>query len=212
MINGIKQLLDWIYQKKCYFCGKNSSEIICAICFEKIEINHPQAFRIIQGTKIYSASFYEKEFQKLIRGLKYHRQKDLAKPFAKILYLFWQKLECQDENIEIVPVPLFYKREKQRGYNQMLLVANEFSRLTGYNVNNRIAKRVKDTKPQYKLSRIERIENMKDAFSIDISKYSGKRLLIIDDLCTTGATIGELAKVLKEKGISDFIGLTGSSS
>jgi len=79
MFKKIKQLLDWIYHRVCYFCGKSSQTgLMCEKCFDKIELNFPEPNRIIDNVKIYSATLYADETRKLIRGIKYHKKRELA--------------------------------------------------------------------------------------------------------------------------------------
>ena len=87
----------------------------------------------------------------------------------------------------------------------MELVCTEFSRLSGFSCNFDLIKRVKDTKPQYKLSRKERLKNLSEAFIVDTEKLSGKNLLIMDDICTTGSTFEEMIKVLKISGANNIV-------
>ena len=69
-------LLDWIYKKKCYFCGKSKDSLkMCNSCYEKMMFNDVRTDREILGTDVYSCGVYETVLQKLIRGLKYHNQK-----------------------------------------------------------------------------------------------------------------------------------------
>ncbi|EKE02393.1 MAG: hypothetical protein ACD_20C00395G0023 [uncultured bacterium] len=212
MINIIKQLLDWIYRRNCYFCHKPSSTgIMCQTCYEKIELNFPEPTKVVNGVPVYSASLYIDNLKKLIRGLKYHKQKELAKYMAEILYTYWQNTSLTNENIEIIPMPLYKKRQKQRGYNHIELVAEEFSKLTGFPVNKSLVKRIKDTKPQYRLKRVQRLENLKDAFEIDQKAYNKTKLLLLDDICTTGITLGEMIKTLQKNNITDLYAIVGAN-
>lgn len=96
--------------------------------------------RIIDGKKVYCAGVYNKNLQKLIRGLKYHKQKDLAYYQAKFMYEYWQKI-TDERGYEVIPVPIFPKREKQRKYNHMNLVGEEFCKLSGNTLNTDIYKK-----------------------------------------------------------------------
>ena len=87
----------------------------------------------------------------------------------------------------------------------MELVCEEFSRLTGFECNFNLIKRIKDTKPQYRLSRIERLKNLEKAFEVNKNAYLGKTVLIIDDICTTGSTFEEMIKTLQEAGIVNIV-------
>ena len=108
-------------------------------------------------------------------------------------------------DFEIIPVPIYPKREKKRKYNHMNLVGEELARLTNNSLNKNLIKRVKDTKPQYRLKRHERLQNLNGAFEVDKSNYTGKTLLLIDDICTTGSTFEEMIKKFAKHGITDII-------
>ena len=203
----INSLLDLIYRKKCYFCGKSKYSLkMCPNCYEKLEFSNFEANRIINGVDIFCAGVYTKELQKLIRGLKYHNQKDLAYYQAKFMYDYFKNISVlQNKNFEIIAVPLHEKRIKPRKYNHMELVCEEFSKLTGYVCNFGLIKRVKDTKPQYRLSRTERLKNLENAFEVDKEAYLGKTVLIMDDICTTGSTFEEMIKTLQDAGINNIV-------
>lgn len=205
MLKQLENLLDWIYKKKCYFC-KSSKEAVkmCSQCYEQMDFLPIRINRIIEGKNIYCAGVYSKNLQKLIRGIKYHNQKDLAYYLAKFMAEYFTQI-YSDKEFEIIPVPIYPKREKKRKYNHMNLVGEEFCRLTKNTLNTNLIKRVKDTKPQYKLKREERIKNLANAFKVDKTKYNDKPLLIIDDICTTGSTFEEMIKELQKNGINDII-------
>ncbi|MGN0031307.1 MAG: ComF family protein [Candidatus Gastranaerophilaceae bacterium] len=198
-------LLDWIYKKKCYFCRSSKESVkMCSQCFNELDFLPVEVNRQVECKNIYCAGVYSKNLQKLIRGLKYHGQRDLAYYLAKFMYQYWQNLKI-DGDFQIVPVPIFEKRRKKRKYNHMELVAFEFAKMTGFEVNCDLIKRVKDTKPQYNLKKYERIENLSNAFEVDKNKYNGGKILLIDDICTTGSTFEEMIKTLKVSGIDDII-------
>ena len=206
MKNFLIGLLDWIYKKKCYFC-KSSHECVkmCSKCFDELEFLPLQVNRRFFKTDIYCAGLYSKNLQKLIRGLKYHKQKDLAYYQAKFMWQYWERLNIEG-NFQIIPVPIFPKRKKQRKYNHMELVATEFAKLSGYEVNFDAIKRIKDTKPQYKLNKAQRLINLTKAFAADPSKIiKDKKVLIIDDICTTGSTFEEMIKEFNNVGIYDIV-------
>ena len=179
---------------------------MCPKCYEKLEFSDFDANRIIDGIDIFCAGIYTKELQKLIRGLKYHKQKDLAFYQAKFMYEYFKNIDIlQNKEFEIVAVPLHSKRVKKRKYNHMELVCEEFSKLSGFECNFDLIKRIKDTKPQYKLNRKQRLENLSNAFEINKEFYKGKTLLILDDICTTGSTFEEMIKELNNIGITDIV-------
>lgn len=207
-----ENLLDWIYKKKCYFCGKSKESVkMCSSCYDELDFLPVGINRTYNNINIYCAGIYNKNLQKLIRGLKYHGQKDLAYYLAKFMYEYWQKLGI-DGNFQIVPVPIYIKRLKKRKYNHMELVANEFAQMSGYEVNSKLITRIKDTKPQYNLKKTQRLINLAHAFKADNQNYiNNKKVLIIDDICTTGSTFEEMIKELNKAGIYDIVCLAAST-
>lgn len=211
MLSFVSSILDLIYRKKCYFCGKSKSSVkMCPECFDELSFNAFQPNRIIDGVNIFSCGIYEKNLQKLIRGLKYHRQKDLAYYLAKFMWEYFQNVSGK-EKFQVVPVPLHKNRLKKRKYNHMELVAEEFCKLSGFTLNNDLIKRIKDTKPQYKLSRAKRMQNLNGAFKVDKTKDLNLPVLILDDICTTGATFEEMITSLRKSGINKITCMASSS-
>ena len=199
----LEALLDLIYRKKCYFCGNSKYAIrMCPNCYEKLEFSNRIANRIIDGVNIYCAGVYTKELQKLIRGVKYHKQRELAYFQAKFMYDYFSQIEnMKNKDFVLIPVPLHKNRIKKRKYNHMELVCEEFAKLSGYKTEFDLIRRIKDTKPQYKLSRKERLKNLSEAFEVNnniLDKES--HLLLMDDICTTGSTFEEMINSLKKNG------------
>lgn len=193
-------LLDFIYKKKCYFCKSSKFGVkMCPKCFEAMDLAPFGCQRIIDGANIYVAGVYEKNLQKLIRGLKYHNQRDLAFYQAKFMWEYFKKIG--QKNYQVVPVPLYKAREKSRKYNHMALVAKEFCKLSGYELNLGLIKRIKDTKPQYKLKISQRRENLKNAFEVDAEKLKPYDILILDDIVTTGSTFEQMIAEFKKNDI-----------
>lgn len=206
-----ESFLDLIYRKKCYFC-KSSKEALrmCSKCYNELDFLPLKVNRIINGKNVYCAGIYSKNLQKLIRGLKYHKQSDLAFYLAKFMAEYFKEI-MGDADFEVVPVPIFPKREKKRKYNHMNLVGEEFCRLTNSTLNKDLIFRIKDTKPQYKLKRNDRMKNLNGAFKVVKENYKGKKILIIDDICTTGSTFEEMINEFKKYGINDIICLAGTT-
>ncbi len=202
-----KSFIDLIYKKKCYFrFNSKYSLTMCPECYDKLQFCNFEVNRIIDGVDVYCAGVYTKELQKLIRGLKYHKQKDLAFYQAKFMYEYFQSIDAlKDKNFELIPVPLHKNRIKSRKYNHMELVCKEFSLLSGFKCNFNLIERIKDTKPQYKLSRAERLGNLQHAFTVNKDFVPQNPVLIFDDICTTGATFEEIIKELKSNGINEII-------
>lgn len=211
MKNFLASLLDLIYRKKCYFCGKSKYSIkMCPDCYDDLGFNNFQANRIINGINVYSCGVYSKNLQKLIRGLKYHRQKELAYYLAKFMSEYFEKING-NRNFQVIPVPLHKNRIKKRKYNHMELIAEEFCKITNNTYNPNLIERIKDTKPQYKLNRQQRMKNLSNAFCVDKNSDLHLPVLLIDDICTTGSTFEEMINTLKSNDIEDITCLSASN-
>jgi ComF family protein len=139
---------------------------------------------------------------------KYHNLRALAPTLARLLqdYLHSHPLPFE----AVVPVPLHPRRQRQRGYNQAGLLARELGRLMGVPVAEGILKKVRATPPHQARARRreERRANVTRAFSCQERGFEGRNLLLVDDVCTTGATLDACAQVLKGAGAIAVFGLT----
>ena len=217
MIKFLSKILNLLYKKRCYFCAKSKDDsVMCESCYKKTEFLPYKKFKTLNNVDIYCAAVYKNNIKKLIRGLKYHNQRELAYFQAKIMYDYWENLKISQKEFVLVPVPLFPKREKHRKYNHMQLVANEFEKLTQGKCNTaqNLIKRIKNTKPQYKLTRKEREKNLKDAFELTdgCEEFKGRNILILDDIFTTGTTLKEMIKTFQTGGFENICCFTTSCS
>jgi ComF family protein len=108
---------------------------------------------------------------------------------------FWRDVEA------LVPVPLSPERERERGYNPAFLLANEISRKVGILLAEFLIK-TRSTRPQMSLTREERLKNAKGVYQSKVNTTPLAKVVLIDDVFTTGATLEECAKVLKKAGVS----------
>lgn len=109
---------------------------------------------------------------------------------------------------EIIPVPLHSSRRRTRGYNQAELLAEELGKRWGIPVNKKAVIRIQKTIPQKELGNRARVENLKAAFGVSKAWIPKQKVLIIDDIYTTGNTIHRVAKVLKKAGAQKVYFLT----
>lgn len=144
--------------------------------------------------------------------LKYRGMRSLAGPMAYLMATRFAKNGNRawfNDGPLLVPVPLHPRRLAERGYNQAELLAHELGKLTAMEVAPDALKRVRRTESQVSTSsRHERLENMHGAFSANLSeRIRGRSVILIDDVSTTGATLDDCTRALKEAGATTVTGL-----
>lgn len=182
--------MQFIHGKPCPVCGGDINGIfdICPDCLSESERKWKHAYAVFRYTEGAAVA---------IRRLKYGNDVALARPLGRLLA---GVIEHPEQYSEIVPVPLHWFRYLQRGYNQSVLLAEELSRWTGIPVARRL-KRIRNTKHQAFLEREDRKKNIKGAFIVrKPEQIKGKRVLLLDDVMTTGSTLAECAKILTKAG------------
>lgn len=135
---------------------------------------------------------------------------------GKLLYEGIIQLESfesfiRNKNVIIIPVPLHPQREKRRGYNQAELLGRELSIRLNIKIAPRMLERSVKTKPQFELKKEERGKNIFGAFSVNLKfqkTLKGRRIILVDDISTTGSTLRECAKILKKSGAEKVLGIT----
>jgi ComF family protein len=204
----ISNIIHLIYKQKCLGCGcSKTGEILCKTCEKELKFSTVYAQGVYEGVKIFSALEYNGAIKKLIHQLKYNHKKGASKVLAKLLYEYFLKIKL-GENLIIIPVPSHQQRVLRRGYCQTNLICEEFSRLSGLKVETKILKKIKNTKPQYKLSVEKRRKNLADSFALNLKDYSGENILLVDDIFTTGATLEEIINLFKKESVHNFTALT----
>jgi ComF family protein len=219
----LKTIWDIIFPKKCINCKKEGS-YLCEDCLFLIEIN-PFEYCLCEKMekrnkcencrnksldKILSATSFNNHIVKeAIHKLKYSYIEELSTPLAFLILNHLQTIDCQiDNSFILIPVPIHIKKKRKRGFNQSEEIAKIISQSTGIKLSTALIK-TKETKPQMELNRIERIENIKDCFAINEKKeIENKTIILLDDVYTTGSTMNECAKILKENGAKEVWGLT----
>lgn len=197
--------LTFICKPYCKICGYPFSftiedGLICGKCTKKLPIFDKS--RSLMKFDVFS--------KKSIHAFKYHDKTALAKIFAHLLYQRYHS-EIQDFDM-IIPVPMHKIKRLFRMYNQAHILALEIAKLLNIRFCPNILVKTKWTKSQSKLSRSQREQNLNNSFTIS-KKYrnnqlQGKKILLIDDVLTTGSTIKECSKVLKQNNASYIYVLT----
>ncbi len=152
------------------------------------------------------ALFENAPLRTAIHKFKYQNYHVLAKTLAPLLATCYTITSLNTE--AIVPVPLHRARHKQRGYNQAELLAKELTKHVQQPINVHTLIRCRPTKSQMTLNAVERQHNVANAFTCRNNQLQDKTVLLIDDVCTTGATLDACAEALQQAGAKAVYGLT----
>ncbi len=181
-----------VFPPRCEVCSRSGNEPLCADCLKKIKFMKPHL-------GIYSVSTYDGVLRDAIHRFKFNRRKKLAEALGMLMVQYIGQTQALNlkEIDAIVPVPLCRKRMRERGFNQAELLARTINRYYEVPVIP-VLERVKETKPQFDLNRQARFKNMAGAFRVrEPAMLADKRVLLLDDIYTTGATIAECSRALK---------------
>ncbi len=155
---------------------------------------------------IRSAAPYRGPVRVAIHYLKYRHARELADPLGELMARYWRQDPLPAE--VIVPVPLYPSRLRRRGYNQAALLAWALSRRIGLPMDEDALCRVRATASQMRLKAADRRRNVEGAFQCTSDRLNGRRVLLVDDVCTTGATLEACADVLRAGGARQVWALT----
>lgn len=181
----------------CNRCGRpHDREGVCNLCISSQPVI----------SSIRSWAIYEDPLRNAIHRLKYHRDISLGEVLSRHLIGSMQYVHWPIDMI--VPVPLARSRLVERGYNHAALLAYPLALNTGIDYRPKVLHRVRETKTQVGLSFEQRKHNVAGAFVAESEKVVNKRILLIDDIVTSGATLDACARGLLMAGASDIYGLT----
>lgn len=184
---------------QCQKCGKSESTgFLCPSCWGWQS----------QIDGIRSPFRFEGVVRDAVHALKYRNFRALSQPMGTLMADYLRSI-CIPGDV-LVPVPLHFHRLKERGYNQSELLVHELGKIVGLSVLDNVLYRVKDSSPQVRaVSAVERYQNVEGAFICKSSdKIAGKAVIVIDDVCTSGATLEACANALKAAGATSVWGLT----
>ncbi len=234
IFNRIKKIghnfINWLYPKKCVFCQKeikDNEADCCEICYNKIEkisdtyctkcgkkheVDEELCFDCKRMEHFFTNGrgmyVYEGVIKKSLFGLKFFKHTWIGHKYGKLLAKFYMENQLWEVDL-VIPVPLHKGRYIERGYNQAEIITKAFCKEKLLPYNTKILRRIKATTPQKDLTDINRQKNMIKAFKVtDKSVINNKKILLIDDIYTTGATIDGCAKVLLECGADKIYFLT----
>lgn len=180
----------------CMRCGKPLTEGVvrseyCGDCTKK-------SHTFVQGRAVF---VYQGAVIGSMHRLKYGNRRDFAATFAREAYEMHGDWIRRIAPQALVPIPLHAKRRRERGYNQAELLAEALSKLAGIPVEKKMLLRRVNTRPQKQLTAGERKNNLKNAFQMSKKSVQLEKVLLIDDIYTTGSTVDAAARALMAAGI-----------
>ena len=213
----LSRLVDNILPARCFVCRQPAQPRIalCTHCHNGLPYNHTACSNCARPLadhglvcghcqqippyydQAIAPLLYQDDVRQLILELKFQEKLRNARLLAQ---LFHEKLPAAERPELLIPVPLHRKRLRERGYNQSLELAKELGKLTGIPIDSQSTRRSRYTERQADLPLKDKKGNVKNAFEIAGSPMAS-HVAIIDDVMTSGHTVDELARVLKQAGI-----------
>ena len=214
-MNWITRILDFISPRLCVVCGHRlapTERSLCGVClfhlprtdFHQKPLDNPMAqlFWGLAPIEKAAALFYyhpHSETAQLVYRLKYNNRPDIGEDMGRVMANELQATDFFSDIDVLLPVPLASKRLRQRGYNQSEQLAIGISDITHLPIVTKALRRKHFQQSQTTLNRWQRQENVEDTFWLkDGSQLQDKHVLLIDDICTTGATLISCANTLKD--------------
>ena len=224
---AVSYIVSLVFPESCIFCLKpvernSPNPYVCRECLEDIPyLTFDERLKetdgvSFEGYEIYGLSIYDyRSIRDTIFLFKYKGFKRYGSVLGRMMadYVIENKLQAILDADMVVPVPLWKEKEKKRGFNQAALMAESFSEITGIPYDESAIMRIRDTAPQNSLRKHQRDVNIRSAFKVtDENKVKGRKILLLDDIYTTGSTVRECAKNFYADGAKAvmYIALAGA--
>ena len=221
--NTFWQVVDWVFPPECVGCGR-LGEVLCADCFKSLPLittgicpacGYPRGnSKTCRGcdplrphfTQLRSAAVYDGAVAKAITRLKYKSDLGIGYAFSSILVDLVRRSGWHLDTI--IPMPLSAARLKSRGYNQAGILARPLALQLNLPMDDKSIKKIRDTATQVQLGASDRQRNLSGAFLATGRSLTGKHVLLVDDVITTGATINECAAAALAAGAKEVYGVS----
>ncbi len=222
--------LDLIYPPQCAICGRLDSNCFCEECYQSILRLEPPLCRVCgvpcedyrcrhcldhQPGFDYarSAGVFDGALREAIHAMKYRGCRTLAAPVARLMIEQFGVVGLPESMDVVIPIPIDAQRMTQRGFNQAADIAMALCAGKGFRFDDTVLVKPKRTAHQVEISFEERRTNLSGAFSVTKpSAIVGKRVLLVDDVFTTGSTLSEAAQTLKRAGATIVVCYTSARS
>ena len=218
---GLNSIFSLIFPNKCAFCEceiLDKRGIVCFGCESRINWSTPLAEevknQVLQGINlsnvddVHSLFLFSKNGveQSIIHRLKYQNSKQTGVILGKKLALSIKKSNKELQIDCLIPVPIYHSKKYDRGYNQALSIAKGISSILNIPTKNNLLRKKRKTKSQTKLSKEDRLKNVENSFVASAEFLNFKSIGIVDDVITTGATLGAICKEISS--INESIKIT----
>jgi ComF family protein len=228
--NLISATANAFFVSRCAVCGAIGPDVVCRDCLENFELIVPpwcescgipflSAERIDRKCgscikdpphfdRARALFVYDERSSLPIKRLKYSDRTEMVKPLGRAMADWGLELLGAETKYDFVlPVPLHRRRLMRRGYNQSALLTAEIGRHAVLKVDYSILHRIRNTRSQTRLSPSERKNNVRGAFAIgcEAKDLTGKSILLLDDVMTTGSTLNECSRILKKQGGAEIV-------
>lgn len=224
---GLRRFLDWLYPRRCVFCDgilAGEEKYLCGRCRGKMPspIREPRCLRcgkplcVQEQEYCYDCSEYEQKYDRGIGIFRYEEpmkralmlfkfkgRREYGDFMGRLMCLYGKDFIQQIQPQIILPVPVHRKRQRVRGYNQAEVLARVISSGFSIPIRTDLVLRKKFTKAQKELNRKERKKNLEQAFCVKREAGTYKKVLLVDDIYTTGSTVNAIAGNLKKEGVEE---------
>ena len=226
----IREVVNLFYPALCHICGKKTilwNQNLCKDCLKKMKKRLPpfciKCGRQLSGEaelqekcsdckknnlyfdRVLSVFYYDDVLKELVHNFKYKKLTSLTKEFVELTLDFMREYAIGKKIDLVVSIPMHPLRLFKREINPSHILAKNIAKKLAVRYSGNLLKKTKNTPPQSKLTRAERMKNVKGSFSMQKNNtpyVRHKKVLVVDDLFTTGSTVNECARVLKESGSS----------
>ncbi|MBD0393857.1 MAG: ComF family protein [Microcoleus sp. C1-bin4] len=206
----VKSFLNLFLKSNCHLCQRPAAGEFCSYCHKQLQrcqLTEPGRFWHSEQ-RVFVWGEYGGALKRAIAALKYDGNPQLAKPLGGWLAEAWLSFpELAIDNLTVVPIPLHQEKLKERGFNQAELLAESFCELTGLPLQRHGLERVKNTQALFALTPRQRQAEMKNALSLGKDfrrRLPRDRVLLVDDIYTSGTTVKSAIQILKLSGISVY--------
>ena len=199
------RLLSLFLKPNCPLCQRTADDVFCQYCIDKLsscKLRHSHEKLIQADFVLFSWGKYDRDLKRAIASLKYQHHPEIGEILGNWLGQAWLKSGNKQKypHLIVIPVPSHRDKIKIRGYNQAELIARGFCQVTRYPLKNNLVLRKINTQAMFGLNLSQRRKNIKQAFRISDSYQqlkTSQKILIIDDIYTTGTTVDEIKRILE---------------